>query len=165
MSKRDCRCDKCLKNKKNESIRKRDTIENSREAAIVVMVDEDDLASAGSGKLYFTQGIGNIRKKFVVSKDGSNIRFKYPGLYRIQFEGLISSESKKINLEFRRTPDFEQGKKMFSKFPCESGEISKTTLLPFHQNDELELMLISEDDSPVIIGKTSRLLIIRVDDI
>lgn len=189
MSEKRCKCEKCMKKRKQLSrketqqdsslvktikIKSKNTksIESSKnsntskyqEAAIIVMTDDDDLASVGSGKIYFDKGIGNIKDKFGVSKDGSRIEFKHSGLYRIQFEGMVTSENQIVNLEFKRTPDFEESKIGFVKFECDRGRISETTMLPFHRHDSLELIITSSDDSPILVGKSSRLLIIRVDD-
>lgn len=155
------KCDKCGKYKDSDSTKK---YKSSREAAIIVMTNDNDLASVGSGGVYFGKGITSSGK-FSVSSDGSLIKFKYPGLYRLQFEGMIESEGEEISLVFKRFPSFEENKLPFSQFTCSRGEVSKTTILPFNYGDKLQIIMRSDNGSPVLVAKHTRLLVIRVDDL
>lgn len=136
---------------------------SSRQAAIVLMTPDDDVTKS---KVYFGSGIAinGLNQRFDVNSDGSSIKFRVAGLYELQFQGVISSRTDIATLSFRKTPDFDAQHIPFSKAEISSGEVSKSTILPFDKGDRLEVLLKSTDGSQVAIGKGTKLLVVRVDD-
>ena len=155
----------------NHHVLNRHTVD--RQAAIIMMTSDDDITRS---KVYFNLGVTSINNQhFSVNGDVSSLKFKVSGLYQIQFEGVVTAssigsnssvgKSGVINLRFNRTPELDVDRLPFSKFELSPGEISKSTILPFNKGDSLEVLLKSANGNQVAIGKSSRLIVVRVDDL
>lgn len=131
-------------------------------AAILMMALNDDITD---NRIYFNIGQAH-KNKFLISDSGSALTFKISGLYYISFEGVLVSETEKLNIEFKRTPSFDDSN--FSTFEVSQGAVQKNTLLKFNKGDKLEITVscngTSGKASKVAVSKGTSLIVFKVDD-
>jgi hypothetical protein len=144
----------------NKSDHVLDRVHGNKDSAIILTVTSD---VAVHGCLHFDIGQAS-NDRFIIEDSGSKIKFKVSGLYFVQFEGVLLTDSEKIELEFVRIPSYDEKYKSFYNFTLPNGHVGKSTLLKFEAGNVLYINIRSDNDDPVAIGDSSSLIVFKVDD-